>query len=239
MQILSLFTGSLLVSLAAAGCVKKVEAGSADAANSDEGRACPASGMIGDGEANNNQVTVSEGRGGYWYTFVDKAGSTVAPKAGEQGGVFEMAPGGANGSKFAARMQGTVGQGGTVFAGMGFNFTDPKGGYDASKYRGFSFFAKKGAGGGSVRVKVPDSNTDPDGKVCTECYNDFGTDLELTSEWQKYTIPFSKLRQMPGWGKPVLGEIKPQEIYGIQFQVNAPGMSYDIWVDDVAFTGCR
>jgi hypothetical protein len=27
-------------------------------------------------------------------------------------------------------------------------------------------------------------------------------------------------------------------MYGVQWQVNTPGAEYDIWIDDVQFTGC-
>jgi hypothetical protein len=27
-------------------------------------------------------------------------------------------------------------------------------------------------------------------------------------------------------------------VYGLQFQVNDPGAEYDIYVDDIQFTGC-
>src|SRR4051794_12612842 len=62
---------------------------------------CGPAGLIDDGEDGNNQTLPVGGRGGYWYTFLDKAGSTVTPMAGEQGGTFAMAEGGANGSKLA------------------------------------------------------------------------------------------------------------------------------------------
>ncbi len=53
---------------------------------------------------------------------------------------------------------------------MGFSFANPKGPYDASAYTGVSFWAKLGSGSQkTLRLKVPDINTDPDGHVCTEC----------------------------------------------------------------------
>src|SRR5262249_51665186 len=110
------------------------------AANRDspEGKACPpAEGMISDAEANNNQVNPIKGRGGYWYTFADDA-SDITPMSGKKGGTFTMAEGGAGGTKYGAHMTGTVGGGDPVYAGMGFNFVDPKGQYDGSKYKGIS-----------------------------------------------------------------------------------------------------
>ena len=77
--------------------------------DSPEGRPCGPEGKIEDGEDNNNQVIVQDGRSGYMYTYADKEGTTITPTAGEQGGVFECSPGGANGSQYALRMHGTIG----------------------------------------------------------------------------------------------------------------------------------
>ncbi len=221
------------------GCKPKVDVKGAAVKSSPEGRACPKDvGLISDGENNSNQTATIQGRGGYWYTFVDDEGSTVVPEAGKNGGTFAMSPGGADGSKFAARMTGTVAGGSKIYAGMGLNFVDPKGTYDASKYKGISFKIKKGPGShANVRLKVPDGQTDPEGKKCSECFNDFGLDMVVTDSWQEYTIPFTSMKQLKGWGSRFDG-IDPSTLYGIQFQVNDPGASFDIWVDDIAFTGC-
>lgn len=229
------------VVLAAGGCRKKVSATSEEAKSSPEGRACPKEiGMISDGENSPNQVNPIKGRGGYWYTFLDKEGSTVTPQAGALGGTFEMAPGGASGTKFAAHMTGTVASAEIVYAGMGLNLVDPKGQYDASAFKGISFWAKKGPGStAKVRLKVPDMNTEPDGKVCTECFNDFGADLTLTDDWQQFTLPFTAMKQLKGWGSPHPPGVDPKTLYGIQFQVNEKGAKFDIWVDEVQFTGCQ
>jgi endoglucanase len=197
---------------------------------------CGPEGMIDDGEDGNNQNMPVANRGGYWYTFVDKVGTTVTPMAGEQGGTFAMSEGGVNGSKYAANFKGKIGFGAVVFSGLGVNFVDPKDKYDASKYAGVSFYARRGDNStGKVRLKVPDANTDPDGGVCSECFNDFGGDMNLTTEWKKYIFPFKKMTQMPGWGNPRKAHIQPSTIYGLQWQVNVPGSNYDIWIDDVQF----
>jgi endoglucanase len=228
------FSVLLAGALASVGCIPKDAPGTSPAGGASLGP-CPASAMIDDAEDDNNQVMVQEGRGGYVYTFVDKAGSTVAPGDG----AFTMTAGGANGSKFAMHIAGKIGSAEVVFAGLGINFLDPKAPYDASKYAGVSFYAKVGAGStNKVRLKVPDTNTDPDGKVCTACFNDFGADLEFTPEWQKYTIPFSETKQLPGWGSPNPSSIEKSKLYGVQFQVNDKGQNFDVWIDDVAFVGC-
>jgi endoglucanase len=204
-----------------------------------EGHPCPGEAIIDDGEDSNNQVLLQDNRSGYIYTFADDEGTVVEPVPGSQGGVFTMAPGGVNGSGYAARMKGKVAVGEVVFAGMGFNLTDPKDPYDASRYGGISFWAKRGPGStGNVVFKIPDANTDPDGQVCSACYNDFSLPLRLTEEWQKYTVVFDALRQEPGWGAPRPSSVAADRLYAVQFQVKEKGADYDIWIDDVRFTGC-
>lgn len=236
MSLVSLALGASLL----AGC-KHVPTDSAHE-NSKNGRACEKpEANIADGDDNDNQTVVIGNRGGYWYTFVDKVGSDIWPVAGAKGGTFEMSPGGAEGSPYAAHMKGKIATGeGYPGAGMGMNFVDPKGGYDASQYKGISFWAKAGENSvKTIRLKVPDINTDPDGGVCSECFNDFGMDLTLTTEWQKFIIPYNKLTQMPGWGKPRKFGIDTQRMYGLQFQVDQQGADFDIWVDQIRFTGCE
>ncbi len=214
----------------------RVNPTSPDLANSAEGKACPPEATIEDGEDGNNQVIVQDGRSGYIYTYSDPAGSTVEPAGG---GVFSMTPGGANGSQQALHMSGQLGSASVVYAAMGLNFVDPKGTYDASKYQGISFFAKKGPGSVSkVRIKVSDKNTDPDGGVCGACSNDFGMMLSLSEEWQKFIVPFGALRQESGWGNPRPRSVSPEAVFAIQFAVNEKGKAFDVWVDDLAFTGC-
>jgi endoglucanase len=198
---------------------------------------CPPEFSIDDTEDNNNQVQLQKGRSGYWYTFVDKAGSTITPPSQT---TFIMSPGGAAGSQHAAHMLGKMaGSGQPLFAGMGFSFTDPKAPYDATAFTGVSFYAKLGSGStAAVRLKVPDVSTDPAGKVCTECFNDFGADLTLTEEWKRYTVPFATMKQMEGWGAPHPVTIDKSKLFGMQWQVTQQGASYDVWIDNVQFTGC-
>lgn len=215
--------------LAGGGCVHSVGTGKGGL------KVCGPAGQIDDFEDNNNQNFVVENRGGYWYTFIDKVGTTVWPEAGEAGGTFTPAEGGYK-SKYTAEMKGKIGTGSVVFAGLGINMQDPKAAYDASKYAGVTFWAKKGPNStGKVRLKIPDGNTDPEGKVCTECFNDFGMDLTLTEEWQRFTLLFRDMKQLEGWGSPRKPHIDASKIYGLQWQVNQQGADYDIFIDNLGF----
>jgi endoglucanase len=196
---------------------------------------CGAEGAIDDFEDNNNQNHVVDGRGGYWYTYVDKAGSTVWPEAGEAGGTFTPSEPGYN-SKFAAEVKGKIGTAAIVFGALGMNFIDPKGIYDASKYAGITFFAKRAPNTtGKVRLKVPDISTEKEAGVCSECFNDFGVDLNLTEQWQRYTFPFRDMKQMEGWGMPRRPHIDPSKLFGLQWQTQVQGADYDFSVDNIAF----
>src|SRR3954451_14838500 len=101
---------------------------------------CGPDGLIDDFEDNNNQINVVGDRGGYWYTYADKEGSTVWPEQGDKGGTFTLVEGGHD-SKYAASFKGKLAAASIVYAAMGLNFQDPKGPYDASKYVGITFFA--------------------------------------------------------------------------------------------------
>src|SRR5262245_2058228 len=78
---------------------------------------CDAEGLIDDFEDNNNQINIAGDRGGYWYTYADKEGSTVWPVEGDKGGTFTVVAGG-NNSKFAANMKGKLAPAAIVYAAM-------------------------------------------------------------------------------------------------------------------------
>jgi endoglucanase len=187
---------------------------------------CAGDPLIEDGEDLDNQILKREGRGGYWYTSVDSEGSTIEPAS------FKLTQGGGHaGSNGVAHIKVKMAQAGwSVYASMGFGLA-PSGPYDASRYTGVTFWAK---GPAHVRFKIPDVYTQPGGGYCKDCYNDFGVELALTSEWQRYTIPFSWLQQQPGWGDP-RPEVAKNAILGLQWQVGSRGRTFDVYVDDIAF----
>jgi len=197
---------------------------------------CGPDGVIDDFEDNNNQISVIGDRGGYWYTYADKEGSTVWPEQGDKGGTFTLVEGGHDAtSKFAVEVKGKLAGKSIVYAAMGLNFRDPKEAFDASMYEGITFWAKSGTGPAKMTVKLPDGNTDPDGQVCTACFNDYGTVITLNSEWQRIVLPFRSLHQEPDWGAPRKPHMDPKRLFAIHFEAKTPGADYDFWVDDIAF----
>lgn len=195
---------------------------------------CQDKAMIDDGEDRNDQILVRDGRGGYFYTFVDSAGSSIEP-----GAAFKMDKPGGNDSKYAVHIKGQLAAGGEVYAGVGLDFRSPRGPYNASKYKGVAFLAKTAASGGAqVRFGVPDVNTDPAGKVCTECFNNFGINVDLTDQWTRFEVPFTEMHQQPAWGNPRPEAIDVSKLISLTWQISAPGTTYDVWIDDITFIGC-
>jgi endoglucanase len=187
---------------------------------------CNGDSLIEDGEDADNQILKREGRGGYWYASVDSEGSTIEPAP------FKMSTAsGHAGSHGVAHIKVKMASAGySVYASMGFGLA-PSGPYDASKYTGVTFWAK---GPAHVRFKLPDQYTAPGGGYCKDCYNDFGIELSLTPDWQRYSIPFSWLSQQPGWGDP-RPEVASNALYAMQWQIGSRGRSFDVYVDDIAF----
>ena len=78
-----------------------------------------------------------------------------------------------------------------------------KGLYDGSAYAGLSFKAKVGSSSTrSFRVKIGDVNTHGQLGTCKSCWNHFGKDLQIGTDWQEYVVMFSEVKQADGWGEP-------------------------------------
>jgi endoglucanase len=223
----------LLTCMAAGACVPP--GARAVAPGQEPLKTCGADGVIDDLEDNNNQINVTDERGGYWYTYADQKGSTIWPVQGDQGGTFTAVEGGHE-SKFAVEMRGKLAGESIVYAAMGLNFRDPKEAFDASKYEGITFFAKRTASSASkLVVKLPDGNTDPDGGICSACYNDYGATITVGTQWQRFVLPFRDLRQEPDWGAPRKPHLDRSKIFAIHWEAKASGADFDFFVDDIAF----
>jgi hypothetical protein len=189
-------------------------------------------GLIDDFDDGNTQLAKAGDRNGYWFTSKDPNGSTIDPTP------LTMSSGGAGGSQKALHAFGQTssipGAWGVI---VGASFVG-EGVYDASKYAGISFKAKVGKDATkAVRFKVADVHTHPDGGVCKNCWNHFGKDVELTTEWQEYKVAFIDMKQEAGWGEP-FPAITPSKVIAINWSYG-PGRAFDLWLDDVQFFECQ
>jgi hypothetical protein len=187
-------------------------------------------GLIDDFEDGNMQVSKVADRGGSWFASKDPNGSTIDPTP------LAMSQPGA-GSEKALHVFGQTSSATDAWGSLvGANFVE-QGVYDASKYSGIAFKAKVGAKAAqSVRFNVGDVNTHPDGGVCKTCWNHFGKDLQLTTEWQEYKVSFAELQQQPGWGDR-FAALTPSKLIAIYWAFG-PGKAFDLWVDDIHFVEC-
>jgi hypothetical protein len=130
---------------------------------------------------------------------------------------------------------------------------------DLSAYSGITFWAKGDLGGArTILVMFSDSHTDARGGICNYvdsnspdfCYNSFGTTIDLTDTFARYTVDFASLKQDPTWGyHPDPDVFDVQHVYEIEFQIDAPTcyatemcvggapppVSFDFWIDDLYF----
>ncbi|WP_159397264.1 hypothetical protein [Sorangium cellulosum] len=121
-------------------------------------------------------------------------------------------------------------------AGTGFRLNGAY--YDATDYRGITFWARAEEGSPTgLSVTFVDQQTDPGGGICGDkkgqvpCFDHFHTSVPLTSDWKHFKVPVGCLVQT-GYG---LFEAPAQDrIQAIQFSFG-PGQAFDFWIDDVAF----
>ncbi|WP_437939406.1 hypothetical protein [Sorangium sp. So ce341] len=105
--------------------------------------------------------------------------------------------------------------------------------YDASEFRGITFFARADSGSSTkVLVDVVDVQTWNKGGICTQCDDHFTKIVTLTPCWTQYKVAFSELKQS-GWGQ-AFEAVDLTKVWGIQFRFGARS-PFKLWIDDVAF----
>jgi hypothetical protein len=200
--------------------------------------------MIDDMEDMDGSILAAEGRVGAWYSYNDATTTgTQVPPALQPGFAMSAITPPRGTSTFAAN---TTGSGFTTWgAGIGFDLNNGGGDsgagkqpYDASQYKGITFWAKAGPSGiGNIRMNVQDAQTAPDGGICSTtatkgCNDHRGTAVLLTKDWKQFTFTFDSLKQM-GFGM-AYPTFQTNKLYAIQFQAGAK-VTFDFWLDDIAF----
>jgi hypothetical protein len=180
------------------------------------------------------------GAGGAW-TTITFGGNTIDSDF--------VVPGGADGTKMAAHVFGTLVDPGDSsypdFTLQG-NFKS-SGYYDASAFTGIQFYYKcpsdddsnKRRFGIGTAPTLPGQN----GGTCqSDCYNNFGAFMDPTNDWILKSYKFSELTREAGWGSPVvppdLTDHLKEFIYikwANSGDNHAGSYKIDYWVDQVAF----
>lgn len=192
---------------------------------------------IDDMEDGDGSIDMTAARSGVWFSFHDKTGGEQLPANDvETFPMAELVPPRAA-SHHAAHSQGG---GFTKWgAGIGFEIYSQKA-YDVSSYAGITFWARGAANATStLRFAVTDAATAPRGHQChdyedyQECGDYFGSDVSLSTSFQRYSFTWQELTQGT-WGMPHPDSVDTSQVYGIRFQV-AQNQDFDFWIDDIAF----
>lgn len=181
---------------------------------------------------------------GYWDLSKDASQGTISPNGTA---TLMSVTGGANGTSNALHVTGSnlTGWGASLAAIVGNGCP-----FDASKYGGFSFYAKgtssvlEGKDKLLVLVGNPDYIPNANGGFCDEasnparCYARHRVLIALTGVWKQYVIAWEDLQPAP-YGDPL--PFGANRVRDIVFSAPGPAKptdaatGFDIWIDQLAF----
>jgi hypothetical protein len=187
-------------------------------------------------EDNDGRIAMLGGRQGPWHSFAESGCSNQQPP---QSGPFAPQTGGANSTMYAAHSSGS---GCGKFGGIGFELdnatTTPQSmqsmAYNASAYRGISFWAK---GNANLRVEFGQKAflpTENGGSCTSSCWNVYGSrkvqGMVPMSDWKQFTVLFSELDREDGTKTPAFD---PSQLISVAFKHE--GAAFDFWLDEIQF----
>jgi hypothetical protein len=103
--------------------------------------------------------------------------------------------------------------------------------YDARAYQGVRL-ALRAAVPAKVGLKVSDRNTSVSGGQCTLCSDHFFIDLDVTTDWKVFTVPFASLKQV-GVGDRE-DSVDEANVFGLEV-VPRNLRVFEVFIDDVTF----
>jgi hypothetical protein len=202
--------------------------------------------VVDDMEDTDAQINVDGGRDGYWYVGNDGTVGGMQQPTSAKFEMFELGPRDHDDSTYSTHMKvsGFTGWGSVI----GFNLVEQQTAvkaYDASAFCGVQFWGKALAAT-SLRLRLPDGDTHPDGGVCKEtgaantlCYDHFSAPIALTTAWKSFSIAFSTLEQTGTGYHPADDKFKAEQLYAMEWALpGAAGKAYEIWIDDITLTAC-
>jgi hypothetical protein len=83
----------------------------------------------------------------------------------------------------------------------------------------------------ALAVAVADQYVSPQGGICTLCSDQFQTRVFLTTDWQSFAIPLSRMRQK-GWGLPARPAPDPDGLVEVGVGVEG-GAAFDLTLRDL------
>jgi hypothetical protein len=199
--------------------------------------------LIDDMEDGNQNIHFHEMRNGAWYTAAGKdATADPAPMKAFTMAEIVGTPGVA-GSTLALHFKGSGGSEWGAMAAFDFHAAaTPKVVYDASAYKGITFWVKAEAAS-KIVVRVPIKNTSVAAEgacvaMTNGCENHYSAPLNLTTAWKQVTLLWAAFTQDPAWGFQTA--FAPTELVSVQFLIlsavaPATPPSADFWIDDVSF----
>lgn len=225
----------------AAGAAGNTTAG-ADAG----GQATRNGSVVDDMEDTDAQITVHDGRNGFWYVGNDETAGGMQTPASSMFEMFELSRGERGDSTYSVHMKvsGFTGWGSVI----GFNVVEQQAAvkaYDASQFCALEFWGRAAAAT-SLRLRLPDGDTHPSGMVCqltgaadTLCYDHFSAAVALTTGWKSFRVAFASLEQIGTGYHPADKKFKADQLYAVEWALpGASGKAFEIWIDDVAFIEC-
>ncbi len=177
-------------------------------------------------------IFFGDGRSGRWFDSHDTAAKAAVSL------LAEPTNGGPSGNTHALHYRGT--------APLGFGATigvPVASCYDASAYKGVSFWMKGDPSVGNAQVKfsVATPPTEPiaSGGGCTladelagKCYDHYAQTETISTQWVRHDIHWQDLKQNCSSGNGY----KPQsEILNFSFSILDPSKGFDFWVDNFSF----
>jgi len=201
----------------------------------------PCTSLIDDMEDGTGHIRRCTERQGVWYAFAAlNFPGTIWPEVTTPGVPVETSAidGGRGSSRRAMHAYGSSSNTANWLAGIGLDLAFDGvtyGTFDASAYRGVTFWirgsASAGFSGFEFRISTTRTTLAKYGGTCEEepCWP-HGVRISLESEWKKVSVPFTVLTRYIS-DEP----FKPSEITNLQFYCSEGCSSFDIWVDDIAF----
>jgi hypothetical protein len=193
--------------------------------------------MIDDMEDGDASILVTGGRNGAWFSIHDDTPGSLWPPS-DSPFVMSPLPQPRGSSKISVRTNGSGFStwGAAVGVVLKIDAAKQPVFYDASAYKGITFWAKIGDNSTtSLRVDFPDKNTFATGGVCQgmQCNDHFGQSISsLGAAWKQFSIAFSELKQSSfGQQQPALDAA---HLAGIQFEFGKDATFY-VLIDDLAF----